>query len=213
MSDSVSLVAAIGVTWLAHRPCAGDRDGSPRPRQLRLAGGRDDLGSTGHRVAIDARRHDEQLRPAPLAPYQPSAFGEGPVDVLVGYDGSSESAAAVEAVVELLGPRLGRLTVAAVVSYGDIPELERIARDKLRSLAGRRSSEARRFEILHGHASVALAHRAAEGGYDLIAVGTRGAGLSRAILGSAASELTRDSKVPVLVVGAPVRQAEGTPIP
>jgi hypothetical protein len=43
--------------------------------------------------------------------------GEGPVDVLVGIDGSPQSAAALGAMCALLGPRLGRLTLAAVVSF------------------------------------------------------------------------------------------------
>ena len=36
--------------------------------------------------------------------------GSGPVDVLVGIDGSPESAAATTAALELLGDRVGRLT-------------------------------------------------------------------------------------------------------
>jgi nucleotide-binding universal stress UspA family protein len=43
----------------------------------------------------------------------------------------------------------------------------------------------------------------------VIAVGTRGKGLSKAILGSAASELARDSGIPVMLVGE--RPAAATP--
>ena len=42
---------------------------------------------------------------------------------------------------------------------------------------------------------------ARDAGYELIVVGSRGAGISKAILGSAATELARNSAVPVLVVG------------
>ncbi len=49
---------------------------------------------------------------------------------------------------------------------------------------------------------MALRQAATEGGYELIVVGTRGKGLTNHILGSAASELARDSKIPVLLVGS-----------
>jgi hypothetical protein len=45
--------------------------------------------------------------------------GSGPVDVLVGIDGSPESAAATTAALELLGDRVGRLTLVAVTDLDD----------------------------------------------------------------------------------------------
>ena len=45
------------------------------------------------------------------------ARATGPLSVLVGVDGSEESVAAVKAAVTLFGPRLERITLAAVVSY------------------------------------------------------------------------------------------------
>ena len=45
--------------------------------------------------------------------------GSGPVDVLVGIDGSPESAAATTAALELLGDRVGRLTLVAVTEVDD----------------------------------------------------------------------------------------------
>ena len=45
--------------------------------------------------------------------------GGGPVDVLVGIDGSPESAAATTAALELLGSRVGRLTLVAVADLDD----------------------------------------------------------------------------------------------
>jgi hypothetical protein len=47
------------------------------------------------------------------------APGSGPVDVLVGIDGSPESAAATTAALELLGGRVGRLTLVAVTEIDD----------------------------------------------------------------------------------------------
>ena len=41
----------------------------------------------------------------------------GPVDVLVGVDGSAESLAAAAVVGSLLGDRIGRFTLATVVDY------------------------------------------------------------------------------------------------
>jgi nucleotide-binding universal stress UspA family protein len=45
--------------------------------------------------------------------------GSGPVDVLVGIDGSPESAAATTAALKLLGDRVGRLTLVAVTDVDD----------------------------------------------------------------------------------------------
>jgi nucleotide-binding universal stress UspA family protein len=160
------------------------------------------LGPLGIVMAVDAGRHDEQLRPRTLTERLPVTGGTGPIDVLVGYDGSSEADAAPQAVVDLLGDRLGRLTVATVVPYGGLGEQERDATEGLRQLARRNPGRVTELEVVHGRPSVALRQCATEGGYKLIAVGTRGTGITKALLGSAASELTRESQVPVLLVGS-----------
>jgi len=108
----------------------------------------------------------------------------------------------VHSAVELFGDRLGRLTVATVVSFGGVRDDERQATAGLRWLDGLLPGTPA-FELLHGHPSTALQRCATAGGFDLIAVGTRGAGFTKAMHGSAAVELARDSKVPVLLVGAP----------
>lgn len=160
------------------------------------------LGPLGLILAADARRHEEQLGAAPIVgSHGPAVAGSGPVDVLVGYDGSPESAAAVDAAIEILGHRIGRLTVASVVPFGDIRDQERQAEAALRALADRSTGPAFGLEVLHGHPSTALVEYASQGGFALIVVGVRGKGISKSILGSAASELARDSKVPVLLVG------------
>lgn len=125
----------------------------------------------------------------------------GPLDVLVGYDGSPESAGALEAVVALLGDQIGRLTVATVVPFGDVRGKEQEATRRLRRLTGRVPGLASDLEVLHGHPSGALQQYAADGGYDLTVVGHRGAGIAKTIFGSAATELARDSRAPVLIVG------------
>ena len=160
------------------------------------------LGPLAVVLAIDARRRTEALQPASLNRGPPAIPSSGPVDVLVGFDGSPESRAAIDAVPTLLGDRLGRLTVATVVPYGEIREQERLATNALRRIEGRTLGFECDLELLHGHPAEALTQYATEGGYALIAVGTRGAGISKAILGSAATQLAEHSKVPVLLVTA-----------
>ena len=160
------------------------------------------LGPLAVVLALDAGRRTEALQPANLRRGPPAIPSSGPVDVLVGFDGSPESRAAIDTVPALLGDRLGRLTVATVVPFGEIRERERLATEALRSLEGRALGDECDLELLHGRPAAALSQYAAEGGYALIAVGTRGAGITKAILGSAATQLAEKSKVPVLLVTA-----------
>jgi nucleotide-binding universal stress UspA family protein len=160
------------------------------------------LGPLAIVLAIDARRRAEVLQPASLRQGPPAIPSSGPVDVLVGFDGSPESRAAIEAVPVLLGDRLGRLTVATVVPYGEIRKQEQLATKALRTLEGRAAGIECDLELLHGQPASALSQYAAEGGYKLIAVGTRGSGITKAILGSAATQLAESSTVPVLLVTA-----------
>jgi nucleotide-binding universal stress UspA family protein len=144
--------------------------------------------------------------------------GGGPVDVLVGIDGSPESAAAATAALELLGGRVGRLTMVAVTDLDDSyagreerrrleAELERQAvtvRSWLRKRDG--SVQAKptvvpELKLMAGRPATTLDTVAAEDGYDLLVVGARGAGLSSLLLGSVASRLAARASVPVLVVG------------
>ncbi|HKY77079.1 MAG TPA: universal stress protein [Acidimicrobiia bacterium] len=157
--------------------------------------------------ALEAWR-EERLRPELVSGR--GVRGTGPVDVLVGFDGSPESEAALAAVTDLLGPRLGRLTVATVVPYDAGAEGDRATRE---ALERRRSTLAPlpRLEILHGRPSQALLERALTDGYGLLAVGTTGAGASRALLGSTAVDLARSAPVPVLLVGPEGRGATPGP--
>jgi nucleotide-binding universal stress UspA family protein len=52
-----------------------------------------------------------------------------------------------------------------------------------------------------GHPAQALARLAAEGGYDLLVAGGRGAGPAKVMVGSTATALAAHAKVPVLVAG------------
>ena len=147
------------------------------------------------------------LRPEEPRPTQVSAAaseGSGPVDALVGYDGSPEATAALDTVVALLGSRLGRLTVATVIPHKAPAGEEKSAVAALEEVCASASRSAAGLEVLRGLPAEALGDRAVEGGYRLLAVGTRGTGLATAVFGSTASGLARTSKVPVLMVGAEV---------
>jgi nucleotide-binding universal stress UspA family protein len=144
--------------------------------------------------------------------------GGGPVDVLVGIDGSPESAAAATAALELLGGRVGRLTMVAVTdldnSYAGREERLRLEAELERQAAVVRAWLRKRngpvrakptvvpeLRLTAGRPATTLDTVAAEDGYDLLVVGARGAGLSSLLLGSVASRLAARASVPVLVVG------------
>jgi nucleotide-binding universal stress UspA family protein len=125
----------------------------------------------------------------------------------VGFDGSPEATAALDAAISLLGPRLGRLTVARVIPYDAPGGDEEAATARLKQLCTEPSRSTAGFEILRGQAVEALGRRGVEGGYQLLTIGTRGAGFSKAVLGSTASGLARSSKLPVLMVGGEATDA------
>jgi nucleotide-binding universal stress UspA family protein len=151
--------------------------------------------------------------------------GSGPVDVLVGIDGSPESATATTAALELLGGRVGRLTLVAVTDLDDSyagreervrlqGELERQA-EAVRAWLRERDGPVREqmvvpeLKLMAGPPATTLDTIAAEDGYGLLVVGARGAGLSSVLLGSVASRLAARASVPVLVVGDRARTGLG----
>jgi len=134
--------------------------------------------------------------------------GDGPVDVLVGTDGSPQACAAVEAVVDLLAERIGRLTVVVVIDYdvalSELPAEERedalgylnVASEIVNEHLGWRPETL----MLAGSPAPTLTRFASEHGCGLIAIGSRGRGASKLALGSVATRLARDAGgVPVLV--------------
>jgi nucleotide-binding universal stress UspA family protein len=144
--------------------------------------------------------------------------GSGPVDVLVGIDGSPESAAATTAALELLSDRVGRLTLVAVTEVDDSvagqeerarlrDELERQAavvrawlqeHDATGQAKGKVTPE---LQLMSGPPARTLDTIAAEDGYGLLVVGARGAGMSSVLLGSVATKLAARASVPVLIIG------------
>jgi len=165
-------------------------------------------------LALSAeRRHAERAQHLRIG-----LSGRGPVDVLVGLDGSPEAGAALLTVLDLLGPQLGRLTLATVIDLDASVEHD-CARDQARAELLRRADQIRMRSwnlsqdpdehgrpfpdliLLPGQPAEALPRLAAEGGYDLLVVGSRGTGLSKVLLGSTATALAAQAKVPVLLAG------------
>lgn len=140
--------------------------------------------------------------------------GSGPVDVLVGIDGSPSSEAALASVVEVLGPRLGRLTLATALDFETVDsqdpgcvEDREIALRRLERAASRAGVRPETV-LTAGPPAEALVRCAEDEGYDLIAVGCRGRGGAKALLGSVASSLARGSPVPVMLTSC--RESEAS---
>ena len=164
--------------------------------------------------AWDTLRHDATNGPQVIDPGVPR---RGSIDVLVGVDGSAGSSAAVDAAVELFQHGLGRLTLAAVIPKGDFAGSgdERAARLELQRQAARVRACQPAAEILRathlqpelivlrGSPADELVSAAANGGYDVLAVGSRGAGLANSLLGSVANALASGCPIPALVVTPP----------
>ena len=135
----------------------------------------------------------------------------GSVDALVGIDGSPESLAALDGVVRLIGPRLGRLTLAAVLEHGyekttaGIDE-EKRARARLETAAKSVSPVSAETVLLQGQPADALSRHVEREGHDVIAIGSRGRGASKVFLGSVATRLARQSPTAVLIVSGVARE-------
>jgi nucleotide-binding universal stress UspA family protein len=153
-------------------------------RHLSL-GGRLIMGSISQRVLYEA---DCPVRLARCS----HQHREGPIRIVVGFDGSAESDAAVDAVAARVWPAE---TEARVVIVSDAMTLgEQV--EKLRT-AGLRISEV----IKHGDPAHVLLHEAEEWDADSIFVGTRNVhGLRHLLQGSVASAVAAQAQCSVEVV-------------
>lgn len=129
----------------------------------------------------------------------------GAVDVLVWIDGSPEAETALRAAASLFGPLIGRLTLATVEDFDTAGsrtplEFERRAVGTLERVASSVEAQRPSAVILTGRPADALMRYAADDGYEVIAIGRRGRGANKAVMGSTASRLTAGADVPVLVV-------------
>ena len=173
------------------------------------------LGAIAGPFAIPLSRQIEEnedlARPIPVA--GGSGSGSGPTSVLAGIDGSHQSMDAVVGAATLLGSELGGLTLALVTDYdiheaGDGPvdaDHPTIA-DERRSLedAARLVAEKIGFTpvtvILSGPPAQTLADHAVAEHFDVLAIGSKGSGMSKRMLGSCAERLASGAPVPVLVL-------------
>ena len=159
-------------------------------------------------LAVVGYRRDEGPAEIPL---RSGAAAAGNVAVLVGVDGSPEAMTATRAVVDLLADRLGSLTLATVVDLDAVDAItaertepsvfERDAQTLLDAAVAEIPEARPATVILGGRPDQALAGYAHRHDIDLIAIGSRGSGLSEAVLGSVAQHLARKPGVLLLVAG------------
>ena len=142
---------------------------------------------------------------------QTGLTASGPVDVLIGTDGSPAALVAAQAAITVLGERLGRVTIAAAAPFdanADDESRAQAALEATRAALADQLTERSAVPgavVLHGRPADALRARARDGGYELIAVGSHGHGASAAILGSVTSALVERSELPLLVTGRVLR--------
>lgn len=162
------------------------------------------LGPLAILLAIDAIQNGERRETSVLLA---GSGGRGTTDVLVGVDGSPEARAALDVAVATFGESLGRLTLLAVVPFDGGLDADRTAAAELEREALRVKEAHPRTEVARGNPATLLREHARSEAYDLLVIGSKGAG--RHVFGSAARELASASPIPVLVVGAPA-PATGT---
>jgi nucleotide-binding universal stress UspA family protein len=170
------------------------------------------LGPLALPLALDAARR--RRRNAVTVLTGAPAAGPGPVAVLAGIDGSEEASAALAHAVDLLGDRLGRLTLVYVASVDAATDVALLEQDE--ALARRWMASARRAAasppaeecVVTGQPATMLAQIAGNGDYDLLVIGPRGHGMSPRLFGSVARELAASSPVPVLIGGQPPAVSE-----
>lgn len=171
------------------------------------------------------RRHQAPPEPTVLAP---GRARRGPVDLLIGFDGSASSMSAASVALELFGPRVRRVMLATVLDVDAArlhtadalhpvpwPE-EEAARVQLEAAATdlrQRTGVSPGSVILAGEPADALEHYAIAEDYEVIVVGCRGKGLTKLVLGSCASSLASRTKVPALLIPTAPGAARSTPDP
>lgn len=186
------------------------------------------LGAIAGPFALPLARQIEQNEglARPLDVGTGTGHGPGAVRLLVGIDGSEESIDAARRAVDLLGSRLGELELALVVDFdvqeatpgpltADSPDLatERRALEDAAERLGRWLGFEPATVILTGVPADALRRRAVDGDFDVIAVGSRGRGLAKRLLGSCASTLAHGSETPTMIMPSPNRAgADGSPV-
>ena len=199
MSSYLILTIVIGVVWLATGVILSIVMGRRGHISVGWGALGAMLGPLAVLAALGTARHEKDEQCSSIV--APTPLG-GPVDVVVGIDGSVECRLALERVIALLGPRLGRLCLATVVPFEDVPDHRRRAVAELGRHADRCGITGAGQELLCGPPAQALGDFAQAGGYQLLVIGGRGKGLSKALIGSTASVLAATCPVPTLIVSA-----------
>ncbi len=136
--------------------------------------------------------------------------------ILVGYDGSQEAQKALETASELarcFGARLYILTVVPELFLPDIDigaevglkleeEMEQAARSQLEAVAAKIREKGLDFETLleKGRPARVILEKAKEKGVDTIILGSRGTGLTKALLGSVSYKVAHHADCSVVLV-------------
>jgi nucleotide-binding universal stress UspA family protein len=150
----------------------------------------------------------ERVRGRPVQPeVEPVSADDGVLRVLVGYDGSEDSQAALATTSRLFGPALAELLVVQVVSYDaaedlEAPDLEEARRHVDDAVASLDSAVAH-GDVLAGPPAETLCRAALERGMDMLVIGPRGGGLADRVLGSVAEHVLDQAHLPVLVSQGP----------
>jgi nucleotide-binding universal stress UspA family protein len=143
--------------------------------------------------------------PAPIASVGTSgtARARDGLDILFGYDGSEESRGALVTAAALLGPHIGRLTIATVLAFqpskADATAAQ-VALDDVAELAAGLLDRRPATIALVGRPDDVLVQYAREHAIDLLVIAPRGRGATRALFGSVASRLARAPDVPVAIM-------------
>ncbi len=137
--------------------------------------------------------------------------GPGPLSVLIGIDGSGPSHRALIGALEVLGDRIGRLTLVEVIPFDSAasaaPSRARIEAELTLKTAARIALETTglqaRTVVLAGAPAQALIDYAVRSDDELIVIGTHGKGDADWLEGSVARTLARERRVRVIILGAP----------
>ena len=127
-----------------------------------------------------------------------------PFDAVAGIDGSEESITAVQAALSLLGETLNSLTLVTALDFEASGSFTGIvsqshAYSRLADVASKLEFEPIEMRLLYGSPAETIARLAREGGFELIIVGARGHGMSKALFGSVTAKLIGSTGVPVFV--------------
>jgi len=162
------------------------------------------LGPLALPIAMDARG---RRRDAGLAVLTTGSRRSGPVSVLAGIDGSDEAREALRRAVDLLGDRIGRLSLVTVVSYDALDDRDMLADEEATAQLWMTAARASvpgivpDEYVVPGPPAPALIRLAVEGDYDLVVIGSRGRGMTPRLFGSVAGALAASSPISVLVGG------------